>query len=129
MDVLIRFGFSIEEIKNMMDSNTEINDVLDSSISEIINILESVGCSKKNIRDIFNTNPFCLTRNVDEIKKLMAKLMDIGLLNINVLLDTNPFILNVDYKDIDSIYKKKVSEGLSPESITDFFYYESDKII
>ena len=129
MDILIRFGFSIDEIKNMMDSNTEINEVSDNSISEIIRILESVNCSHDTISDIFNTNPYCLTRSVDELKKLMAKFVDIGITNINILLDNNPFILNVDYKDIDSVYKEKINAGLSIDEINDFFYYESYKLV
>lgn len=129
MDVLIRYGFSIEEIKNMMDSNTEINDVSDETINEIIKILDSVNCSKEIISDIFNTNPYCLTRSVDELKKLMAKFLDIGIANIDVLLDSNPFILNVDYKDIDSVYKKMVKDGFSLEQINNFFYYESYKLV
>ena len=32
MDILIRYGFSIEEIKNMIDSNPDINNVDDSVI-------------------------------------------------------------------------------------------------
>ena len=32
MDILMRYGFSIEEIKNMMDANDELENVPDNNI-------------------------------------------------------------------------------------------------
>ena len=129
MDILIRYGFSIEEINNMMKSNEEINDISDNNISEIIEILEGLGCSVNHIKNIFITNPFVLTRELTEIKKLVVKLLDLGIDDLYFLFDSNPFLLNMDFKEIDSIYKKMIKEGKKQEEILDTFYYESYEII
>ncbi len=125
MDVLIRFGFSIEEIKSMMDANDEINDIEDKNINELIDVLNKVGCSSKIIKNIFISNPFCLSRNVDEVKRLIVKLFDIGLSHLEILFDNNPYLLNVNYKEVDELYKNKVKEGLSNEEIANYFYNNS----
>lgn len=129
MDILIRFGFSIEEIKKMMDTNSSINDIPDKTISEIIDILKGFGCNHNQIMNILNTNPFCLTRNVDEIKKTITKYLDIGILNLNILLDSFPLLLNVDYNEIDEIYISKKNNNLNQEKILDYFYYDFYKDI
>ena len=127
MDTLIRYGFSIEEINNMMNSNQEINEVNEKDIQEILQILENVGCGVDHIKNIFIANPFVLTREINEIKKLIVKLLDIGINEINYLFDTNPFLLNIDYKEIDSIVKRLGREGKNKEEIIDYFYFESEK--
>lgn len=129
MDVLIRFGFSIEDIKKITDSNNDINELDDKYISEVISILKSVGCSNLQIINIINTNPFCLNMKADEIKKVMAKLLDIGILNLNILLDSFPLILNMDYNELDNIYNNKKESGISQEEILNYFYYELFKDI
>ncbi len=129
MDALIRYGLSIEEIKNMINSNDELNTVSDKNINKIIEILEGLGCSKEQIKNIMNTNPFLISRELDELKKLLVKLLDFGLEDLQIVIDTNPFILNIDYKEIDQIYKQKKKEGLTEEEIKDYFYYESYKMI
>ena len=40
MDVLVRFGFTIDEVKAMMDTNNSIDDMDDNNIYKLINILE-----------------------------------------------------------------------------------------
>ena len=63
MDVLIRFGFTIDEIKSMMDANDEIETLPDKELYELIEILEKVGCETHHIKNIFLCNPFYLSRN------------------------------------------------------------------
>ena len=53
MDVLIRFGFTIEEIKNMMDANHDLELVNDKDIYELIEALIKVGCTDNMIKNIF----------------------------------------------------------------------------
>ena len=60
MDTLVRYGFSIEDIKNMMDSNQEIENIEDSVILKLIKLLENENCSQDSIKNIFITNPFYL---------------------------------------------------------------------
>jgi len=62
MDVLIRFGFSIEEIKNMMDTNILIDTVKEDNLIELINILKRLGCKDSVIKNILVANPFYLNR-------------------------------------------------------------------
>ncbi|MBQ3307885.1 MAG: hypothetical protein IJG68_06830 [Bacilli bacterium] len=129
MDKLIRFGFSIDEINNMMNSNPEINDISDNDVSEIINILKGIDCSKDQIMNILVTNPFVLTGEITEIKKIIVKFLDFGIEDLAFLFDTNPFLLNINYKEIDSTIKRKTKMGESIDEIKDFFYYESSQMI
>ena len=94
MDILIRYGMSIEEIKNMIDSNPEINNIEDKEIASIIDYLQEIGCRNNIIMNILITNPFVLTRSLEEIKKEIEKLQEIGISNIELLLDKNPYLLN-----------------------------------
>ena len=123
MDILIRYGFSIEEIKNMMDTNESIETTDDNNILEIINLLSSLGCHEEHIMNIFICNPFVLSKDINNIKSLIDKLMEIGIEDISTLLDINPYLLNLNGEDISSIYQKKEVEGLSKEEIIEFFNY------
>ena len=128
MDVLIRYGFSIDEIKNMMENNQDIENSTDKNIYEIIDILGSVGCLSNHIKNIFYSNPYVLSRNSKDVKKLVNKLKELNLTHIEVLLDSNPYILNVEEQEIGKIQKNKIKEGLSDDEIKDYFYYHSDEI-
>lgn len=128
MDVLMRFGFSIDEIKNMMDTNEEIEAVPDKSINEIITILNNIGCNNKHIENIFYTNPFVLSRNPKELKKLIEELQKLGLIHLEIVFDSNPYLLNIGSSEIKNIIKQKEKEGLSGEQIKDYFYFSSDEI-
>ena len=123
MDILMRYGFSIEEIKNMMDANDELENVPDNNILEIINILISIGCHEEHIMNIFNCNPFILNRNTSEIKKLINKLKELELKHLYMIFDINPHMLNMNANDIDKIYNDKITEGLDKEDIIDYFYH------
>lgn len=129
MDVLIRYGFSIEEIKNMMDSNEEIGNISDNDIYSLIDLLGSVGCLSNNIKNIFITNPFCISKNLNDIEKLIKKFKELELDNINLLLDINPYILNISYETINKKYLELKKEGFSKEKITEYFFYESIELI
>ncbi|MBP5679258.1 MAG: hypothetical protein J6X28_05505 [Bacilli bacterium] len=128
MDVLIRYGFSMEEIKNMMENNKEIESIPDKNIYEMIDILGSIGCLSNHIKNIFYSNPFCLSRNPKDMKKCIEKLQEMNLIHLEILLDSNPYLLNLGEKEIEKIKKQKEKEGLSEEAIKDYFYYHSDEI-
>lgn len=125
MDILIRYGMSIEEIKNMIDSNPEINNIEDKVIASIIDYLQEIGCRNNIIMNILITNPFVLTRSLEEIKKEIEKLQEIGITNIELLLDKNPYLLNFNYKEIDSIERYQRKLGLKDEEIRKLIYNES----
>ena len=66
MDVLIRFGFSINEIQSMMDNNPSLESIPDKDIYLFIEILNKVGCTDEMVKNIFLCNPFCISRNIQE---------------------------------------------------------------
>jgi len=123
MDILIRYGFTIDEIKIMMDTNSLIGDLDDNNIKSIIEYLESVNCSKEEIKNILICNPFCITNNITDINNLINKLNNIGIIELNKLFRTNPYILNISDKELDKLYNIKVSEGLQKEEIIDYIKY------
>jgi len=123
MDILIRYGFTIDEIKIMMDTNLSIEDINDDNIKDIIDNLELVNCSKEEIKNILICNPFCITNNITDINNLINKLKDIGIIELNKLFRTNPYILNISDKELDKLYNIKVSEGLQKEEIIDYIKY------
>ena len=124
MDVLIRYGFTIEEIKSMMDSNNQIESTDDNSLYELIDLLGSVGCLSNHIKNIFLCNPFYLSRNIQEIKKLIEKLYELGFNNLYILFDTNPYILNLNANEIENIYNELRKNGLSEEETIDYINYK-----
>lgn len=128
MDVLIRYGFSMEEIKNMMENNDEIERIPDKNIYDIIDILGSVGCLSNHIKNILYSNPFCLSRNPKDIKDLIKQLEDLRLTHLEILFDSNPYLLNIGENEIQRIKKQKEKEGYSEEQIKEYFYYSSDEI-
>ena len=125
MDGLIRFGFTIEEINILMDSNEDISLISDNSVNEIIKLLKDNNCSNNTIKNIFICNPFIITNNINDITKLIDKLKELGFKNINLLFDSNPYILNISDKLLEKLYNKKKDEGLKKEEIIDFISYNS----
>ena len=128
MDVLIRYGFSMEEIKNMMENNQEIESIPDKNIYDIIDLLGSCGCLSNHIKNIFYSNPFVLSRNPKEIKKLIDKLHDLNLTHLEIVFDSNPYLLNISSKEIQKIKKQKEKENIEEDEIKDYFYFSSDEI-
>ena len=125
MDSLIRFGFTIEEINILMDSNEDISLVSDNDVNEVISLLQNNKCSDNTIKNIFICNPFIITTNINDIAKLIDKLKELGFKNINLLFDSNPYILNISDKLLEKLYNKKKDEGLKKEEIIDFISYNS----
>ena len=123
MDVLIRYGFSIEEIKNMMDTNDSIDQVFDKDIYELIEILQKVGCDDKQIKNIFLCNPFYLTCKVFDVHNLIKKLYEIGCSSLSLLFDSNPYLLNMKDEELEMIYHQKIHEGFCREEIIDYIQY------
>lgn len=122
MDVLIRFGFTIDEIKNMMDTNQNLEFVNDKDIYLLIEILIKAGCSDEMIKNIFQCNPFCFSQNIHKINHLIIKLYEIGLNSLSWLFDSNPYILNLSDEEIEKFYEAKKQEGMSKEEIIDLLY-------
>ena len=124
MDILIRFGFNIEEIKNMMDTNINIDNLDEKNIERLIIILTENNCSKKEIKNILISNPLYLNRSEKEITDLIKALKAFNINNLQTLFDSNPFILNLDKEELQFLIKTKISEGLTNEEVIDFICYE-----
>lgn len=125
MDSLIKFGFTIEEINILMDTNEDISSISDNEVNNIIKLLKDINCSNNTIKNIFICNPFIITNNINDITKLIDKLKELGFKNINLLFDSNPYILNISDKLLEKLYNKKKDEGLKKEEIIDFISYNS----
>lgn len=124
MDVLIRFGFSIEEIKNMMDTNLNIDNTADEELKKLIRILRENSCSEDEVKNVLISNPFYLSRNYYEIVKLIDVMKEFGLISLNTLFDSNPFILNLEEGDFLELIKNKQREGFNDIEIRDFICYD-----
>lgn len=124
MDALIRFGLSIEEIKNMMDANILIDGASTDILEKLIDALREIGCSSSQIKNILITNPFYLNRTNLEVSNLINVLRDMNFTNLDVVFDTNPFLLNFDGDEIKNIALDKKNEGLNDIELRDFIVYE-----
>ena len=124
MDILIRFGFTMEEIKNMMDANDKIEETSDKNINEILDILKNIDCEENQIKNIFFCNPFCLTKEAKEIKKLIQKIKEINFQNPALLLDSNPYLLNMKTDELEEWISEKRQAGLTDEEIRDSLQYD-----
>ena len=51
MDTLIRFGFSIEEIQTMMNTNHSIEEISDNDILDLIDLLKEINCKEEQIKN------------------------------------------------------------------------------
>ena len=74
MDSLIRFGFTIEDINILMNTNEDISLVSDNEVNEIIKLLENNNCSINTIKNIFICNPFVITSSIIDINKLRDRI-------------------------------------------------------
>ena len=120
MDVLIRFGLTIEEIQNMSYTNEEILQVEDEALNKLINILKDIGCSTNSIKNILLCNPFYLTSGVAAAEGLIQMFKKLGFSSLYVLFDSNPYILNMSSMDLENLYNQKIEEGLTKDEIINF---------
>lgn len=129
MDVLIKYGFTIEEIKIIMDSNYDFDMIKDKDINELISILDDIGCLNKHIKNIFITNPFVFNQSTKEIKKVIELFYKIGLDNLWFIFDSDPYLLNNKCNFYKRIYDRLKKEDKSLKEIANYFYYELKEVI
>ena len=122
MDTLIRYGFTIDEVKLMMDSISFLFSFDDKTIESLLHFLEALQCDEDIIKNIFICNPFCFTKDVDDIIKVIDKLKEYGVTSFKTLLDSNPYILNKTDKEIENFYQKKIKEGYTIDKINDMIF-------
>lgn len=116
---LYNLGISEDEIKLMIEQCSEILMMDASEIVEKVELLESIGCSNSQIKNIITCNPCYLSRFNEDIIKLFGKLIEIGIDSLELLFDSNPFLLNIDAFEIDEYIIKGLDKGLVLESIID----------
>lgn len=81
--------------------------------------LKNLGFSEHLIRRIVADNPTYLDRSITDVRKLISKLIDLGMTDIVDLIDANPYILNLDVYKIDKYIDKKQKTGLPLRDIVD----------
>lgn len=115
---LYNIGINELELQTMIETNSEITDLSDEEIKQLIHILKQINCSDKMIKNIIICNPFYLSRIDIDIMKLIHKLTSIGVTHLNILFDTNPDLLNRDDFEIDDFINKN-KEKYSMEELVD----------
>lgn len=116
---LFNLGLNDNDIKNMIALCPEIKELTDSEIISNIEILKSINCNERHIRNILICNPFYLNRTIEDISKLINKLIEIGITHVNLLFDSNPYLLNKDDYEIDEYINKLIKNGKTLEEIVD----------
>ena len=122
MDALIRYGFTIDEVKLIMDSLSFLSSIDDKSIEKLLFFLQYLYCDEDVIKNIFICNPFCFMKDIDEVKKLINKLKEYRIECFPILFDSNPFLLNKTDKEIENFYQKKIKEVYTIEKINDMIF-------
>lgn len=114
---LLSIGISIEEIKEILEENSELEYLSNKDVYNLIELLRSVGCTDKIIKNIIVTNPMFLNRIFDNVLMLIQKLKYYNIERLDITFDSNPFLLNEDESDIEEFVSKKLKEGISMEYI------------
>ena len=116
---LYNMGISDETLKSMIEINSEITELTKEEIIKKVEILKEINCSKAQILNIISSNPMFLSREIDEIVRLLNYLYKIGFTCLNILFDSNPYILNFDPFEIEEYINKRINEGETLEDIVD----------
>ena len=114
MDVLIRYGFSIEEIKNMMDSNPDICNVdgYDTTLNENELLLDNKVSLKNLIENYFP----------EKLEEYSLNFQDDILLDVNTL-------ENIEYTKDENNYTLLTKEEISNVLIENYFKELNDNIV
>lgn len=119
MNELLLFGISEEEIKDIGEKSKVLKDITDKEIKDRINLLKEINCNDKTIKNIIISNPDYLNRSVNDILKLIKKLLELNIERIDITFDSNPWLLNKDDFEIDEFIKDKKESGMDYEDILD----------
>lgn len=126
MEKLYNLGITYENIKDMIDMNPSIIELTNSELENKIQVLKSINCTDKQIKNIIVSNPKYLCRSDDDILNLIKKLLKLKMTNINLLLDSNPYLLNKDAYEIDEFIKQNnISDIVNELEINPFIMDES----
>lgn len=118
MDYLFNF-VNDHEIKYISEIYPEILELDNQKIINSIEILKKVNCNERHIKNIILSNPFYFDRSSEDIVNLINRLIEIGIININLLFDSNPFLLNKDSYEIDKYLKEEIKKGKKIDDVVD----------
>lgn len=127
MKELNNLNFTIEEIKYILDINSNILHLTDSEIKENLNLLKRLNLNENEIKQIVYANPDYITRVYEDVEKLIMTFNKIGVKNIDLLIESNPYILSKYDFEITEYIEKKKKENYSQQEIIDII--ESDCLI
>lgn len=119
MEELLNIGITEKEIKNMIEINPNIKELDNQEILKNILILKNEGCNETQLKNIIVSNPFYLSRSIDDLIHLISKLNFLGITNLNVTFDSNSWLLNKDSFEIDEFLEQKINQGMSKEEAID----------
>ena len=119
MEELFNLGINENDIKNMLELNSDLKDITNNEIKEKVMLLRSINCSDNDIKNIISSNSLFLTRTNGEIVKLIECLTKYGFTTLNILFDSNPYILNLEPFEIKDYIESRLDNKESLEDIVD----------
>ncbi|MBQ2873458.1 MAG: hypothetical protein IJE89_05615 [Bacilli bacterium] len=119
MEELFSLGISEEDMKNILEQNSNLFNISSDLVKEKIDILKYVNCDQRHIKNIIVSNPEYLERESSDILKLIKYLKDNGFTLLNLLFDSNPYFLNYDVFEIRDYVNKRIDDGLELDDIVD----------
>jgi len=125
---LLNIGIDEINLKYMLESNPNIQELTDEEIKEKIELLKQIDCSDSHIKNIIIANPWYLDRCNTDVIEFIKKLISLGLTRIDLLINDNPHLLNVDVFELEDFIDKKIEENYTLEEIIDMFEENSNII-
>lgn len=116
---LYKIGISENDLKNMVDSNSEILDLDEAEVIKKIEYLKCIGCNEDQIKNILIGNPWYLSRVLSDVSTTIQKLKELGLEAIHLMIESNPLLLNMDSFEIIDFIERKTKEGYELDNIID----------
>ena len=86
---LYKLGISEDTIMEMIELNPDIKELDDNEINEKIDILKSINCSDRQIKNIISSNALYLSRLNTDIINLLNRLNHLGFTTLNILIDSS----------------------------------------
>lgn len=116
---LYNLNISENTIKYMLEQNREIIELTEKEIKEKEIILETIKCTKNQIKNIISSNPSYLTTDNKEVLELIKLLYKYNFSLLNILFDSNPYILNLEPYEIENYINERKKEEKIEDIIDD----------
>lgn len=116
---LYDIGFSDDDIRELLEINPELSNLLEEEIVQLVAVLKNINCSESIIKNIITSNSFYLNRCAEDVTELIYKLESLGIKRLDITFDSNPWLLNKDAFEIDDYIEEQQKLGKSLEDIID----------